>query len=199
MFTFSSRLVLVLIFAGMVLLSLTACQSTRPYAASPPTDEDGRERNHGYALLYATIESEAQVDQVLMIKNPRDEVKELLRRIGEFARDAQVRLDRFAEDDDALGYDEHGLPHAEAKTRDEIEKSTSRQIITSGGRNFEHRILLTQYEALNYIRHLAGVVAGMDDDESRRELLAEIRESAASLLEEVLELLRDPYVNAGET
>ena len=178
-----------------ILALLTACETTRPYAASPPQEQGGIDRNHGYALLYATIESEARVDQVLMIKNPREEVRDLLKEIGDFARQTREMMNEWAEQDDSLGFDEHGLPWVEARTRDAIEQSTGRQIMTAGGRRFEHRILLTQYEALNYIHHLADVLRELDEDEHRLEELDTLAEAVRKLLDRVITLLRAPFVD----
>jgi len=193
MLTASRHSTLLVICLGVLVLPLAACETTRPYASSPPQDQSGIDRNHGYALLYATIESEARVDQVLMIKNPREEVRDLLKEIGEFARETRDVLNEWAEQDDSLGYDEHGLPWVEARTRDAIERSTSREIIAAGGRLFEHRILLTQYEALNYIHHLIDVLRELDEDEHRLEKLKAMADDARSLLERVVNLLRTPY------
>jgi hypothetical protein len=184
---------------GLLVLSFVGCQTARPFAANPPTDPEGIERNYGYALLYATIDDETRVDQVLMIKNPRAEVRDLLREITQFAKDAKEQLDALAEADDTLGYDEHGLPYAEAKTRDLITASTSRTIMFSAGHAFEINILSTQYEALNYITHLAHALREMDDDEDRRAFLTELAASAKSLHDRVVELLHSISSEAADS
>lgn len=179
-----------IVLAGFCMTLFAGCQSARPYATSPPQDEDGLERNFGYALLYGTIESEAQVDQVLMIKQPRSEVAEVLRQIGEFAREARDELCELAKRDETLGYDTHGLPFAEARTRDLITRSTTNSILLSSGRAFELNILMTQREALNYIVHLAQALRELDEDDDRAESLSGIEANASSLLNRVHELLQ---------
>jgi hypothetical protein len=181
-----------------LLLLAGGCRTSPPYAAAPPQEEQGVERNHGYALLYATIVSETSVDQVLIIKRPRREVADLLRAIGEFARDAMKRLEQLAEDDPTLGFSEHGLPQAEGRTRDLITSATSNAVILSAGRSFEFTILLTQHEALNYIAHLAKAVKELDDVETRRELLDSISTDAEKLHGQVIELMKSAYVSAPE-
>lgn len=169
--------------------SLSACRTAAPYAAQPPADDEGVELNHGYALLYATIESETDVAQVMMIKNPRPEVADLLRNITEFAKAARDRLRALAADDPALGFDQHGLPHAEARTRDLITQSTSQRVMMSAGRRFEYTILLTQREALTYIVHLAETLREMDEDERRRAWLETLRSEAILLYQRTDQLL----------
>lgn len=180
-------------------LPLRACQTAPPYAAAPPEHEEGIELNHGYALLYSTIVSETDLAQVLMIKNPRTEVAALLKDITEFAKDARDSLAAAAADDPALGFATHGLPHAEARTRDLITQTTSRRVMMTGGRQFEYTILLTQHEALTYIIHLAEALREMDENEDRRAYLAELRTDAMILHQRVDALLRTGYVgDAGE-
>jgi len=180
-----------LIAVSLLLALLIGCQTARPYAAAPPTDEAGVERNHGYALLYSTIESETQVDQVMMVKRPRPEVAELLREIAGFAKAQREQLDALAVADDSLGYDIHGLPYVEAKTRDLITATTTRSIMLSGGKAFEFNILLTQHEALSYIKHLARALHEMDDDPDRQAFLKSLADEAGVLHERVITLMRE--------
>jgi hypothetical protein len=183
------------IFAiGFLVLSFVGCHSARPYAAAPPRDTEGIERNHGYALLYATIEDETRVDQVLMIKQPRTEVAELLRDIAGFARNAKQQLDEFANTDESLGYDQHGLPHVEAKSRDLTAQTTTRAVMRSTGRDFEITILLTQHEALSYITHIARALREMDEDDNRRAFLADLADESRSLHERAIKLMQAPPV-----
>lgn len=191
-----TRLFISILLAMPVLL--TACQTPRPYAAKPPSDTLGVERNHGYALLYQTIESETKVAQVLTIKRPRPEVADLLRDISAMARDAQDRLVAFAELDDALGYDDHGLPYIEGRTRDLITATTTSAILFNSRRTFEYFMLKSQHEALSYIMHLAQALRELDDDQARQAYLGELAEQAKELHERVVALLKRPYLDAHE-
>ncbi|MCC5828325.1 MAG: hypothetical protein JJU36_02650 [Phycisphaeraceae bacterium] len=176
---------------GLALVFCCACQPNRPYAADPPRDDQGQQRNHGYALLYSTVNSLAGVDRVLFIKRPREEVREFLRAVAGFATDARNHLQELGDTDATLGMDDHGLPHAEARARDMIASATGRTIMAAGGESFELQILLTQYESLKYIRHLARAVAELDDEESRKQWLGELADRASELYDEVIDLLGD--------
>jgi hypothetical protein len=186
------------IMLALLMFILVGCHTARPYSTAPPRDAEGIERNYGFALLYATIEDETRVDQVLMIKQPRAEVAELLRDITSFAKTAKQQLDEFANQDETLGYDQHGLPHVEAKSRDLTARTTTRAVMRSTGRDFEITILLTQHEALSYIKHISRALREMDDDEDRRAFLAELADGADSLHDRVRNLIASPADGPGD-
>lgn len=171
-----------------------ACAAPPPRALTAPTEEAAIELNYGYGLLYSTIDSESDVAKVLIIKNPDDRVADLLREIAEFAQQARDELRAFADDDDSLGFDKDGLPAVETYTRRAIERSTAGQVLRDGGRDFEFTILLTQYQALDYIMHTASTLSRVDNNDMRSQWLDDLAEDAESLHSRVLELLKTPYV-----
>jgi hypothetical protein len=150
--------------------------------------------DHGYSLLYSTLADESKVDQVLMIKNPDPQVDELIKAIGQFSRDAKDRLQAFAQEDPTLSFNNQGLPKVEIVTRTAISSATSKQIVFSGGKEFEFRILLTQHEALNYITHLADSLSKQETVQARKSYLAQLAEESNALHERVVAQLQAPYV-----
>jgi hypothetical protein len=149
----------------------------------------------GYALLYSTINSEAKVDQVLMIKNPDPQVEELLKAIGRFARDAKERLQDFANGEPPIDLDNDGLPELEKKTRTSISSATSKQVVFSGGEKFQFRILLTQHEALNYITHLSESLSRQEGIQTRKEYLDMLSKQSKALHDRVIALLQTSEVD----
>jgi hypothetical protein len=151
--------------------------------------------NHGYALLYATISDDADVDKVLIIKSPSMETKEIIKAIGELCRSAKGMLETLAKETPALVFADQGLPQSEMRTRKAISSATSKQILFSGGKELEFRLLLTQHEALNYITHLAGELRDQEPRDSRKRYLAKLAKDAAALHDRVLAALSGPYVD----
>lgn len=173
---------------------LAACQCFMHCGSNKPAGSADLVRNQGYALLYSTINDESQVDQVLIIKDPNPQVTELIKAIGQFSSDAKNKLQAFAKEDPTLGLDNQGLPEVETKTRSAISSATSKQIVFSGGKEFEFRILLTQHEALNYITHLAATISKQETLEARKRYLAHLAEESSALHERVIAQLQAPYV-----
>ena len=172
-------------------LFLGACQSgastVHPGAAAMTRDQ-------GYALLYSTISEECDVDKVLIVKSPAPKVAELIKTIGQFARDTKRTLEGLAKEDPAIALTDQGLPKVETETRGAISSATSRQILFHGGKELEFRLLLTQHEALNYITHLAAAVADQDTRDNRKRYLAQLSKQSDALHEQVLTQLKTPYV-----
>ncbi len=172
------------------------CQGAMKRGSLEPSGSPSIALAHGYGLLYWTIDQESKVDQILILKKPAVPVAELLTAIGEFSRSAKSRLEEFARQDPSIVLDDHGLPEVEVRARASISADTSRQIVFSGGRDFEFRILLTQHEALNYISHLAGTLSEQDAVEVRKQYFAQIAVDAGALHDRVIAQLATPYLSA---
>jgi len=186
------RLIFLLLLTPGVLL--LGCQGIMKRGSLEPSGSPSIALAHGYGLLYSTIDEESKVDQILILKNPEPAVAELLKAIGEFSRIARKRLEEFAGQDPAIVLDDHGLPEVEVRTRASISADTSREIVFSGGRDFEIRILLTQHEALNYISHLAGTLSEQDTIEIRKQYFAQLAKDANDLHDRVIAQLATPYL-----
>jgi hypothetical protein len=176
---------------------LGACESSG-HASATGSDASAVMRDQGYALLYTTIAEECDVDKVLIIKRPAPQVAELIKAIGTFSRDTKGALTTLAKEEPSIVLEDQGLPKAELRTREAISSATSRQIVFSGGKELEFRLLLTQHEALNYIISLAGTIGSQDPRENRRRFLAQVVKEATALHERVLEELKTPYVGAAK-
>jgi len=186
------HLMLLFLLTSAVLLS--GCQGTMKRGSLEPSGSPTIALAHGYGLLYSTISDESKVDQILILKNPEGSVAELLTAIGEFSRAAKAQLEHFAKRDPSIVLDDAGLPEVEVRTRASISADTSRQIVFSGGKNFEFRILLTQHEALNYISHLATTLSEQDTVEVRKEYFARLAVDAGALHDRVIAQLVTPYL-----
>jgi len=180
---------IILLTAGVLLV---ACHSA---GHSGSTDAATLTRDQGYGLLYSTISDECGVDKVLVIKNPAPQVAELIKAIGQFARDTRRTLRSLAKEEPAIDLDNQGLPETETNTRAAISSATSGQILFSRGKELEFRLLLTQHEALNYITHLAGTLADQDPRENRKRFLEQLSKQSDALHERVLAQLKAPYVD----
>lgn len=182
---------------------LAGCHTAPKGTASSDVGRDGpgkaatpaaRSLAQGYALLYSTIAQDADVDKALMLKGPDARVVEVVKAISQFCAQAKSRLEAFAQEDPALNLKNDGLPALEVKTRDAIGSTTTKQILFGTGKEFEFRLLMTQHEALNYVTHLAGVLAKEEANPARRAYLNEIATNSATLHGKVIELMKGAYV-----
>lgn len=186
------RCILIALMAPVLLVG--GCKSCLLCGSSPSDGEIATARNQGYALLYSTIDDESKVDKVLMIKGPSPQVTDLIKAIAQFSRETRDGLDAFAKTDSTLGLQNDGLPAVETATRDAISGATAKQIVFSGGREFEFNILMTQHEALNYITHLAGALGEQETDATRKQYLSKVTKDSIALHERVIVQLKSPYV-----
>jgi len=172
----------------LVFSMLAGCQSARPR----PVAGDGAatDLDQGYALLYSTLKDESQLDKALILKNPGDEVENLVKSIAQFAAESRSRLDAFAREDATLNLTFDGLPVLETETRNAISSATAKALLLSGGDEFAHHIMLTQYEALKYIRHLAGELADRETVEARKRFLERVADDAETRHELIVDWLR---------
>lgn len=186
-----SRIAAVSLFS-LAMWLLVACQAAQTSSSAHHIDAAVATRNQGYALLYSTIEDESRLDQTLIIKNPSPQVKDLLIAIAQFAGTAKQALQAHADADPSLDLKIDGLPAMETKTRKAISGSTTKQVLFSSGKEFEFTILLTQHEALNYITHLAAVLARQESNEARKTYLNSLAKESGILHARVIALLKAP-------
>lgn len=179
------------------------CQSSA--SSSPPSPAEAAAiepaaaaRDHGYALLLATLNDEAAVDKVLILKNPSRPVADVLKEIGEFARTGRDNLKNLAKAPPPIAIQDQGLPAAEAATRRSISSATSKEILFGSGPELEFRLLLTQYEALKYIQHTADVTAADEPRENRKRFLTQLSKTAEPLYQRVVGQMKSPYMEKHE-
>ena len=82
------------------------------------------------------------------------------------------------------------LPEIELKTRDAIESTMTKQLLTSSGTTFERRLLFTQAESMNYAAHLTAVLHDQGDNQLRKQFLATLSQKCTTLHDQVVDLLK---------
>ena len=180
-----------LILASAFLVA--ACDSGSSAGSHDAPEIAALQHDHGYALLYATIKDESEVDKVLVIKSPSAPVKEVIKSIGEFSRNTKASIESLAKENPPLAIKDQGLPAAETKARAAISSATSKQILLHGGKELEFRLLLTQHEALNYITYLSRTLAEAEPTPNRKQFLENVSKDATALHDQVLALMKTPY------
>lgn len=182
-------ILLSLLCAGMLLVG---CQSVP--TADPATQKQVT-INQGYALLYDTISQETQVDKILILKKPGKDVSDVLTEIAQLAQQTKKQLDTYAKADASLGYDKDGLPPMESASRKAVSSDTTRTILFSGGKAFEFNMLLSQYQAMNYVVYLSESLAKEDPNDTRKTYMTQLAKDARALRDQVIKLLQTPYVD----
>ncbi|MFG0249291.1 MAG: hypothetical protein ACF8OB_10420 [Phycisphaeraceae bacterium JB051] len=151
--------------------------------------------NQGYALIYDTIKQESQVDKILILKGPSEDVSNVLKAIAKLSSNAKAKIEEFDKADASLSLKKDGIPKAESLTREAISSSTTKRILFSSSKAFEFNILLAQHQALDYISSMAKMLSEQDRNETRKQYMAELAEDTKALHERVLKLMRDAYMD----
>ena len=149
-----------------------------------------RVRNEGYSLLYQLMSQESDVAKILIIKNADQPVTDIIKQIANTCSHARKELEGFHEKDRHLSFEMANLPEIEQKTRAAIQSTVTKQLLTSSGKMFEHRLLFTQAESMNYAAHLAKVLREQEDNANRKSFLATLSERCTTLHDKVVDLLK---------
>jgi hypothetical protein len=149
-----------------------------------------RVRNEGYSLLYKLMSQESDVAKILIIKHADPPVADIIKEIANACDQAQKELDLFHEKDRHLSFQMANLPEMEQKTRAAIQSTVTKQLLTSGGKTFEHRLLFTQAESMNYAAHLAQVLHDQEGDPLRKKFLDALAQRCTILHDRVIDLLK---------
>ncbi len=155
--------------ASICAFAIIGCATVRdriPYAG-----ERQLARNEAYGLLYELTVKESDVDKILILKHASPAITAEIKGIAETFRNAREQLEKFALLDPGLHLKTTDLPALEKKTRDSIEKSTTKRLFFSTGKNFERELLSTQLQSLDYGSHLAIVLRRQDGDKQRQAFL----------------------------
>lgn len=162
---------------------LCGCAST-PRALD--TDERMLQVNQGYTLLYTLLDKDADVDKILLIKSADPRTEALIREIAAVCRAAIQRLRAFARDDPHLRFDSPSVPVVEQATRDAIESTVAKDLLSSWNEAFEVKLLLSQADAIGYGAHLAMTLRKFDTDGPRRAWLEQLSENLKLLYARVV-------------
>jgi hypothetical protein len=175
---------------------LLACALTVPGCATVqkvlPTAawHQARVRNEGYSLLYHLMSQESDVAKIFIIKHADPPVDDIIKEIARTCDRAKKDLDLFHEKDRHLSFEMANLPEMEQKTRAAIQSTVTKQLLTSGGKQFERRLLFTQAESMNYAAHLAKVLCDQDDNQLRKQFLTSLSQQCTAFHDQVVELLK---------
>jgi hypothetical protein len=170
-------------------LTVTGCatvQKVLPTAAW----RQARVRKEGYSLLYHLMSQESDVAKIFIIKHADPPVTDIIKEIASTCDQARKDLELFHEKDRHLSFEMANLPELEQKTRAAIQSTVTKQLLMSSGRTFEHRLLFTQAESMNYAAHLAAVLHDQDDNQLRKQFLATLSQKCTTLHDQVVELLK---------
>jgi hypothetical protein len=177
---------LVTMVATMVLLA--ACQAapqTQPADVQPQV----KVNNAGYSLLYSLVSKQQDVGKALWLRKVDPLFADVVKEIALTSGEARKQLDAFALKDSALLLKTQPLPKIEKDTRDAIESTDTRVLMTSTGRTFQLRLLLTQTNSMEYASHLAQVLARGESSDARKQFLMALSKKLDALNDKVIQLL----------
>jgi hypothetical protein len=170
-------------------LAVTGCSTVQkipPIAAW----HKARARNEGYSLLYQLMKQDSDVAKILIIKHADPPVADLIKEIASTCGEAKKELEQLHEKDRHLSFEMTNLPEMEQKTRTAIESTVTKQLLFSSGKTFEHRLLFTQAESMNYAAHLSQVLHEQEDNADRKSFLATLSERCTTLHDKAIDLMK---------
>jgi hypothetical protein len=174
------------LLAGCLLL--TSCQA----ASAPPlttTDPPIDPNNAGYSLLYGLLCQQQDVDKALWLHKVDPAAAAAIKEIARTCGEARRQLEALTHGDASLQLKSQPLPKVEQETRDAIESTETRVLLTSTGDTFRLRLLLTQNKSMEYASHLAGVLARSEKNHGRREYLETLSRKLDVLNDKMIHLL----------
>jgi hypothetical protein len=171
---------------------LTACESAKPPRPVPPTANAAAlsTRNNCYSLLHQLLDEQKDVSLLRFIKREPDDLKSLVKAIAADSAKGAKMLEEFARRDSSIRLDDYRLPPGETATRAAEATTMQREILHRTGEDFELALLLSQFQALGYARHLAKVAAENDSQPERARALASLSEEMARHYHQLFALLR---------
>jgi hypothetical protein len=170
-------------------LTVTGCATVQKVLPTVAWHK-ARVRNEGYSLLYKLMSQESDVAKIFIIKHADPPVDDIIREIARTCDRARKDLEVFHERDRHLSFEMANLPEMEQKTRAAIQSTVTKQLLTSGGKTFERRLLFTQAESMNYAAHLAAVLRDQENDPLRKKFLDALSQKCTTLHDQVIELLK---------
>jgi hypothetical protein len=183
------RAILPLFILALCVL-ISACKSAGGQTSAA---EEGGVNTYGYALLTDLMGDERNVSKLRIIKNEREEIGRLLKEISQVCGDAYKVLENYGRTNPSLNLKSLGLPAAEVQTRKAIAETKRKALLGGSGKVFELELLLSQNEALTYGSHLAGVVAGMEQDPGKVQFLKKLESELSQLRAKLREILLASY------
>ena len=143
-------------------------------ASAPQSD-----LSDGYSLLAQLMEDEREVDMIFLVKNSPKDVAEMVNEIARFCKEGKERLAELTRGT-GIKLDRTHLPKVETEAREATARTTAGRLMGSG-KDFPKQLLFTQAQALNYMAHLAQVLAAREQNATRREFLKQTEENATAL------------------
>ncbi|MGA3066570.1 MAG: hypothetical protein ABSF29_06960 [Tepidisphaeraceae bacterium] len=161
-------------------------------AASTDHPADGgliHRRNEGYSLLFKLMGDESDVGEIFFIKHADDSVGNLVREVGQTCKEAKAQLQAFAKTDDTVEFDEPDLPLIEQRSRKLTADWETRELLTSGEKDFELRLIFTQAQAMSYASELCKALYEIESDPSRKAFLSTLADRCDRLYDRLMALL----------
>ncbi len=140
--------------------------------------------------MYDLVSQESDVAKLLVIKHTEPPVTDAIKEIAETCSRAKIQLDAFHKKDHQLSFTMSNLPSIEQQTRTSIAATDTKELLFSSGKLFEHRLLFTQAQAMNYAAHLAQVLQEKETEPSRKDFLVKLAERCTTLHDKVIKLMQ---------
>ncbi len=146
---------------ALVALILSGCKP-QPATTEAPT---------GYALLYGVSSQEQDVDYLMWIKDPGQQITAWVKEIATFNGEVTKQLDAWKKDGSVTNLKVTNLPPTEVKARDRAAERTSGKLLWGGGVDLRTELLLSQISALQYCGDLCYAMSKMDYAKAHKDTL----------------------------
>jgi len=157
-----------------------SCEKTAPPSTTgEPTPEEKIQQ--AYALLYSVSKPAQKVDQITKIKKTTPAIEKILEDIGAANTKIVAALEAWTRNDTEGVLAHMDLPAFEQKSRDIITRRTTVKLLLSGKKESIKRLLLAQFQALQYQNALLTIIENNAREKGRDKQAAEFRKTIKDL------------------
>jgi len=153
-----------------------------------PPDNGGaiRQLNEGYSLLHQLMSDESDVSKMLIIKHADEPVAGAVKEISGACKSAISRMDDFPKADARIEFDVPDLPRVEQESRDLDSSLEEKELLFSGGKTFELRLIYAQAQAMEYGEVLCQALAARENDAGRKAFVTDLAKQCADFRDRLL-------------
>lgn len=144
---------------------------------------------HGYALLYSVTSQDQDVDKLLWVKHPGEEIANWIKEIAAFNGDVTKQLEAWKKDGSAANLKDTGLPPVEQQARDRDASRTSGELLWDSGVDLRIELILSQLSSLGYCADLCYAMGKTDYGKAHKNSLESWRKRFLDLNKQGIQIL----------
>lgn len=125
----------------------------------------------GFALLYSVTSQQQDVNKLLWIKDPGEQIDAWIREIASFNGEVTKQLEEWKSSGALVNLSNTGLPAAERKARELAARHTTEELLLGTGTDLRLDLMVAQLKALAYCGDMCAAVADMPEGQAMKDTL----------------------------